>query len=700
MNNIEVFDRELEWTIKDVGSFQTGDRNNFVFTLASKLHKKGVDKNNALSEISNRFHSKDFTTQEIRSCVNSAYKGNGQAIEYKPSAAAQKIQDIVTRPLNEAELAYWNQYKITPEILNKYQVLAVDGYVIGKHKETSEPLNPIFCYRLNKNTHKVYRPLRKEGENKFMWLGKKPENWFFGLEFCKGSQEVFITAGEKDVLTLTGQGKEAFTLNSETATMPANIAEKLKKQYQKIIVLYDNDATGIKGSRKMYEDFGFNRGILPEDIKDISDLIRAGRSMNEVEFEVNNEKKSDLIKPNLQDIPLFIKVENFIQKSYDLKYNEVSNEVECRKKGDKEFGPLNENNLFRELQHNRFKMSLTNLISMLKSDFVPVINPFKTYFESLTPWNESDPDHINILANYVSAADQQEFNYHFKKMLVRTVACALDEKFYNKHAFIIVGYKHHTGKSWFIRFLCPPVLKDYSSEDVSNVEKDGQIALSENIIINIDDLAMLSKVEVNNLKAFFSKDYVKVRHPYGKKAIRTPRRASFFGSTNNEEFLTDETGSVRWICFEVDHFDFEYSNKIDINQVWAQAYTLWKKNFECILTPEDLIRNEERNKKHQKRTIEMELIQEIFQPGTKENYDYKLTPSQIIRELEAKFPLNRYLPNIITMGKALTLLGFQKGSDRIDGYSTPVKIYYLKMIPGNILTTLLQTSKTPDDEPF
>jgi len=177
----------------------------------------------------------------------------------------------------------------------------------------------------------------------------------------------------------------------------------------------------------------------------------------------HNRKPSALI----EDIPLFIKVENFIQSRFDLQFNEVSNEIEFKAKEEKDFRLLNENNLFRVLQHNNVKMSMANLMTLLRSDFVPVINPFHDYFTSLPPWKEGDPDHIEQLANHLVAHDQLQFNHHFKKMLVRCIGCALVDTYFNKHALVLVGKKQNTGKSTFIRFLCPPRLKKYISENIS-----------------------------------------------------------------------------------------------------------------------------------------------------------------------------------------------------------------------------------------
>jgi predicted P-loop ATPase len=392
---------------------------------------------------------------------------------------------------------------------------------------------------------------------------------------------------------------------------------------------------------------------------------------------IRNKKREST--KEFEDVPLFIKVETYLDSRYDFQYNEVLNEIECKLKDESEFGPLNENNLFRELQHNRIKIGLNNLVAILRSDFVETVNPFKNYFESLPVWNEQDPDYITILGNHVKAMDQAEFNNHLKKTLVRTVACALDDNYFNKHAFILVGKTQNTGKSTFIRFLCPPALKGYISENLATIDKDSIIALSDNFIINIDELAILGKSEINTLKAFLSRDRIKIRHPFDKRPKMTPRRASFFGSTNNSEFLTDETGSVRWLCFEIETISWEYNESVNIDLVYSQAYFLWKSDFKYQLTPEEIISNEKRNKPFQRTTIEQELIQKFYKTGTKDDHELMLTATDVMTNIAVDCP-SRISINIISVGKAMTSLGFIQGSERLPGRDGPSKIYYIKQI--------------------
>ena len=176
-----------------------------------------------------------------------------------------------------------------------------------------------------------------------------------------------------------------------------------------------------------------------------------------------------------KEISNYEKVEKYLSEIYLFRYNVVSNIIEFKKEQDPEYTIANEDNIYRLLQHNKVPFSLANIRSLLRSDFVPLYNPFLEYYESMPLWTSQDPDYITELANYIVAVDQSQFNIHFKKMLVRTVVCSLDEDYFNKQAFILVQPKQNSGKSTFCRFLCPPRLKNYIAENTDSADNSGQM---------------------------------------------------------------------------------------------------------------------------------------------------------------------------------------------------------------------------------
>jgi len=372
----------------------------------------------------------------------------------------------------------------------------------------------------------------------------------------------------------------------------------------------------------------------------------------------------------------------FLWTKYDFRNNVILNEVMISEKGKDKFKPVNPNNLYIEARAAGHKTSIAEINIFLWSDYIKKINPLEAYFQKVsTQWNETEHgDYIERFSAYVKVPDQERFTIQFKKWLVRCVACALEDDYFNKQALVFVQYAQHGGKSTLTRYLIPEELKEYKTENIS-VDKDSLIALCQNFMIIQDELSTLSRVEINAQKTLMSKTNIKVRHPYDRRPKMDPRRASILGSTNKDEFLTDETGSVRWLCFNVLEIDYRYSNDIDINIVWSQAYHLYKTGFKYEMTAEEIKENERANSLYKTVTMETELIHKYYAPATQESHQDFLTATEITEEL-IRHTDSKMKINPVEVGKALKMLGFNQGQRRGHGTQRfPVKGYYLYRNP-------------------
>jgi hypothetical protein len=389
--------------------------------------------------------------------------------------------------------------------------------------------------------------------------------------------------------------------------------------------------------------------------------------------------------------PLINRVEKYISERYEIFFNIIANKFMYRVVDESEFMELNLDNIYRELKKHHLSYSHSDLKSLFKSDFTTKVNVFKEYFETLPEWDGSDI--IGRLAEYIKVQDltkksneRERFNRMFKKTLVRMVACSLEAGF-NKQCFTLVHDKQNSGKSTFLRWLCPPTLADYYSEAVG-ISKDDLIALTENFIINIDELSTLSKYDINALKSVMSKDRVKVRLPYGERPEMLQRRCNFVASTNRLEFLNDETGSVRWVCFLLSSIDWDYKKNIDINKVWSQAYHLFcSTKFNYQLTPSEIAENEIANKTFLIRSPEMELIQKYLDPSNREEFDNQSfeepvkfwTATEVGTFIQHK-SAGSIKPISANIGKALAMLGFSRETKYFTDKEMSLKGYYVKEI--------------------
>ena len=135
---------------------------------------------------------------------------------------------------------------------------------------------------------KIYRP--HSPKIRFLYGGRMPTTYCFGMEQIPAKGDMlFITGGEKDVLSLYAHGFNAICFNSETAQIPTSIIESLQLRFRHIILLYDADETGVREAHKQSEHLAEYKVLnlsLPlcgtKSEKDISDFFALGNGAKEL----------------------------------------------------------------------------------------------------------------------------------------------------------------------------------------------------------------------------------------------------------------------------------------------------------------------------------------------------------------------------------------------------------------------------------
>ena len=203
----------------------------------------------------------------------------------------KKIFKLYEQPFRADEIAYWQRYGITDKVLQKYHVKSLFRYETISNQGnpfslTSTKNEPIFCYVMD-DFVKIYRPNSKL---RFLYGGDKSKDYIFGFEQLPSKGDIlFITGGEKDVLSLSSHHFNAICFNSETASIPEPIIESLQLRFRHIILLYDTDETGLREAERQakqlepYHVFCLSlslRGTKTE--KDISDFFALGKTAKDL----------------------------------------------------------------------------------------------------------------------------------------------------------------------------------------------------------------------------------------------------------------------------------------------------------------------------------------------------------------------------------------------------------------------------------
>jgi hypothetical protein len=272
--NIYYSHASREWRFKD---FVTGDDGS-GFDLVMRMY------NLSFSDALQRINS-DMCLNILEHHENSNFT---PPLHLQNDPITYGTSSLIVRPFLPAELDWWKQYGISDAVLKQFRVRAVQSFSgvnkAGKeYKIDSSADNPVYAY-VREQWAKLYRPLNTK--YRFQYLGQKPSDYMFGLEQLPDlSEYIFLTGGEKDVMSLAAHDYSAVSLNSETAMLSPDALALLRSRCRFLIVLYDNDETGSAQGEKIARANNLPRLVLPTMVngKDISDYFKLGLPVSDLQ---------------------------------------------------------------------------------------------------------------------------------------------------------------------------------------------------------------------------------------------------------------------------------------------------------------------------------------------------------------------------------------------------------------------------------
>lgn len=352
-------------------------------------------------------------------------------------------------------------------------------------------------------------------------------------------------------------------------------------------------------------------------------------------------------------------VEAYLKHHHQFRYNKITGLVQVWNRKTKSWDPLTDrqfNTIYQNIKKAGGKTTEKNLRSIIHSEFTPEYDPFVSYF-TLLPNIDPNRDYIQELADQVVTTDQVWWSYCLKKWLVACVVCALEEDVVNQTVLILVG-NQGDGKSTFLERLLPPALKGYSyNGPLKPDEKDSIIHLAECFLVNMDELESLTKFKEAAMKYIITLKNIRIRRPYGSYAENMIRRASLTGSVNNHQFLSDSTGSRRFLIHETTSINYQHT--VDMDKVWKQAYDLYKAGFQFYFDHTEIKTINTHNESYELINPIEELLLEYFEPVAANHITAKkITATEMLKIMhKGRLPSNSK-GEAIKLGLALKRHGF------------------------------------------
>ena len=258
-----------------------------------------------------------------------------------------------------------------------------------------------------------------------------------------------------------------------------------------------------------------------------------------------------------------------------------------------------------------------HLLNVIESDYVPKYHPFRDYLEHLPPWTPEHGDHImglSLTVNVKGDSDEQILFYQYlKKWLVGMVASWVNAKVVNNVMLILIGEQGTYKTTWFANLL-PPQLRDYfyTKTDSAMLSKDDRIVLAQYGLMCWEELDSMLPKELNKMKGTMTMPSINERKAYGRYHENLPHLASFCGTGNNVQFLSDTTGTRRWLPFEVVSIESPLTSPFDYDGIYAQAYTLYQQGFQYWFDKPEIERLQRHNEQFETVNLERELVDTYF----------------------------------------------------------------------------------------
>ena len=358
--------------------------------------------------------------------------------------------------------------------------------------------------------------------------------------------------------------------------------------------------------------------------------------------------------PKLEDL------QNFLSENFDFRYNILTDMPECKPKNTTTYRMIDKrmmNTLCMEAMMNGVDCKDADVKRFLFSERIPTHHPFKDYIDALPEWDGTD--RVTMLAARVSG--QAMWLNGFHRWMLGMVAQWLGypARCANAVAPILISTEQGMCKSTYCSMILPEELRAYYTDKFTiNATSGCEQKLSTFGLINMDEFNMYTERMMTILKNLMQMKKVNYRKCFKAYFSDLPRIASFIGTSNEKSLLTDETGSRRFLCMEVEKpID---CSPIDYPQLYAQLKWELEAGKRYWLSKEEELEIQEHNKTFYKHSPEEEVYYKVFAlPKEGEPY-VELTATDIFNKLQKRFPVLFRGVNPKHFGKVMTKVGAQK----------------------------------------
>ena len=361
-------------------------------------------------------------------------------------------------------------------------------------------------------------------------------------------------------------------------------------------------------------------------------------------------------------------VELFLNENYCFRRNVLNGKVEFAEKSDTEnWRPLTQealNSIIRRAKKEQIcekGSPKTEIVEFVYSEDVPVHNPIGDYLTQLPRWDGKN--HIGQLFGRLPGITTEQQGF-LATWLLSAVAhwLQMDTLHGNECVPTLIGAQG-CGKTTFFHRLLPIELRQYYLDHLNLSNKfDKEMALTNNLLVNLDELDAIRPSQHAALKQTLSKSKVNGRPIYGCSQEDRPRFASFVATTNNPHPLTDATGSRRYICLLIPDGQYiDNSGEIDYGQLYAQViHELTVAKTPYWFSNDEVARIQQLNQNYLLKKDISEMVEICFRKPKEGEVGKLMNSKMLLEHIQHAYPsIDISHGNKVRVGQAMKTLGYE-----------------------------------------
>ena len=355
-------------------------------------------------------------------------------------------------------------------------------------------------------------------------------------------------------------------------------------------------------------------------------------------------------------------LQRFLTICYDFRYNLLTEQTEYRGKEvpDEEYAMVAQrdlNTFCLEARSGGINCWDKDVSRLLHSRKVENYHPFLHYMSPLPQWD--GVDRVTSLAVRISRKPMWVKGFHRWMLGVAAQWLGQAQDCANAVAPMLVSREQGKRKSSFCKILMPKELTPYYIDKFDLTSESGcEQKLSLFGLINMDEFDKYRAGQMPALKNLMQMTTLTFRRAHRPAFSHLPRIASFIGTSNMTDLLTDPTGSRRFLCAEVD-------DKIDCTppdhaQLFAQLKAELAGGERYWFSEEEEKEIQHSNRNFYKMPAEQELFLRCFRMPQEGELSKPYTTTDLFNYLQKHYPaaMRGVTPN--RLGRMMVALGIQR----------------------------------------